>query len=291
MFLQLRKYLRKHSFIRKIIAYYIAPSGLFDNYFRNFRPSPYWQNRIDEVLQSSDLKLIPTVDNAGQIVRGKQVMHNGLKVYIGSYYGPEFTKMFILSKGIHEPQEERIFMEVLKGLPPGALMIELGSFWSFYSMWFNKEIPGAVNIMVEPDSFNIGQGKRNFRLNKMKGEFIRSYVGRAYNEKENILSIDKLVQEKNIGFIHILHSDIQGYEYEMLMGAENTINENKIGYLFISTHSNEIHQNCLAFLEQKKYIIISSINLDETFSEDGLIVARHQQFKGIDLIPVSKKNK
>ena len=291
MFLQLRKYLRKHSFIRKIIAYYIAPSGLFDNYFRNFTPSTYWQNRIDEVLQSSDLKLIPTVDNAGQIVRGKQVMHNGLKVYIGSYYGPEFTKMFILSKGIHEPQEERIFMEVLKGLPPGALMIELGSFWSFYSMWFNKEIPGAVNIMVEPDSFNIGQGKRNFRLNKMKGEFIRSYVGRAYNEKENILSIDKLVQEKNIGFIHILHSDIQGYEYEMLMGAENTINENKIGYLFISTHSNEIHQNCLAFLEQKKYIIISSINLDETFSEDGLIVARHQQFKGIDLIPVSKKNK
>ena len=291
MFLQLRKYLRKHSFIRKIIAYYIAPSGLFDNYFRNFSPSPYWQNRIDEVLQSSDLKLIPTVDNAGQIVRGKQVMHNGLKVYIGSYYGPEFTKMFILSKGIHEPQEERIFMEVLKGLPPGALMIELGSFWSFYSMWFNKEIPGAVNIMVEPDSFNIGQGKRNFRLNKMNGEFIRSYVGRAYDEKENILSIDKLVQEKNIGFIHILHSDIQGYEYEMLMGAENTINENKIGYLFISTHSNEIHQNCIAFLEQKKYIIISSINLDETFSEDGLIVARHQQFKGIDLIPVSKKNK
>ena len=77
----------------------------------------------------------------------------------------------------------------------------------------------------------------------------------------------------------------------MLMGAENTINENKIGYLFISTHSNEIHQNCLAFLEQKKYIIISSINLDETFSEDGLIVARDNNLRGIDSIPVHKKIK
>ena len=196
MFLQLRKYLRKYSFIRKMIAYYIAPSGLFDNYFKNFKPSPYWQKRIDDVLQSSDIKLIPTVDNAGHIYRGKQIMHNGLKVYIGSYYGPEFTKMFMLSKGIHEPQEERIFMEVLKGLPPGALMIELGSFWSFYSMWFNKEIKEAVNIRVEPDSFNLGQGKRNFRLNKMTGEFIRAYMGKVYDKKENMLSVDKLAEEK-----------------------------------------------------------------------------------------------
>jgi hypothetical protein len=44
-------------------------------------------------------------------------------------------------------------------------MIELGAFWSFYSMWFNKEVENAINYMVEPDSFNLGQGKRNFKLN------------------------------------------------------------------------------------------------------------------------------
>lgn len=134
MFSSLRNYLQKYQFLRKFVAYYIAPSGLFDRYFKNYKPSEYWQKRIDDVLNCSDLDLIPKVPNAGKILRGKQVMHNGILINLGSYYGPEYSKMLVLSKGVHEPQEERIFMEVLKVLKPGALMIELGSFWSFYSM-------------------------------------------------------------------------------------------------------------------------------------------------------------
>ena len=289
MFSYLRKYFRKHLWLRQFIAYHLAPSGFFDRYFRNYKLSPYWKNRVDEVLACEDNAAIPRVGNAGVIKGGKQVMHNGLKVNLGSYYGPEYAKMLLLSKGVHEPQEERIFMEALKGLPAGAVMIELGAFWSFYSMWFNKEVAGAVNIMVEPDAFNIGQGKRNFKLNGMRGEFIQAFIGKDQNAGNKTLSIDKLVKERDISFIHMLHSDIQGYEYEMLVGAETTLHENKVGYLFISTHSNEVHYKCVNLLEQKKYLIICSIDLNETFSEDGLIVARNRQFNGIDCIPVQKK--
>ena len=271
------------------MAYRLAPSGLFDNYFRNYHPSPYWQKRIDEVLACEDNLAIPRVKNAGEISNGKQYMHNGIRVNLGSYYGPEYAKMLLLSKGVHEPQEEKIFMEVLKRLQPGSLMMELGAFWSFYSMWFNKEIEGAVNIMIEPDSFNIGQGKRNFKLNGMKGEFIQSFIGREENKQENIIAIDQLVERRQISYIDILHSDIQGYEYDMLLGARRTFGENKVGYVFISTHSNEVHYKCLDLLKGHEYFIITSVDLEDTFSEDGLIVARSSKLEGINSISVQKK--
>ena len=171
-------------------------------------------------------------------------------------------------------------------------MIEMGAFWSFYSMWFHKEIKGAVNYMIEPDRFNIGQGKRNFALNHMKGKFIQAYVGKDPVNANGMptISIDNFVKESSISFIHLLHSDIQGFEFDMLSGAVNTFNENKVGYVFISTHSNEVHYKCLDFLKAKDFFIIATADMDETFSEDGLIVANAKGFKGTGVINISKRN-
>ena len=288
----LRSIAKKNLTVRKFIGYTLASSGLFDSYFRNYNVSHVWKMRINNVLSSPDNQFIPKVHDAGKIVRGKQIMHNGLLIHLGSYYGPEYSKMLLLSKGVHEPQEERVFLEVLKTIPSGAIMVEMGAFWSFYSMWFQKEISKSVNYLIEPDSFNLGQGKRNFQLNHMKGQFIQAFVGSKSSSDENgtTICVDDLVSKHSIPFIHMLHSDIQGYEYEMLLGAETTFRENKIGYVFISTHSNELHYKCMDYLLGKNFIIIASADLDETFSEDGLIAARAPYFEGVDAIRISKKN-
>lgn len=288
----LRSIAKKNLTVRKFIGYTLASSGLFDSYFRNYNVSPVWKMRINNVLSSPDNQFIPKVHDAGKIVRGKQIMHNGLLIHLGSYYGPEYSKMLLLSKGVHEPQEERVFLEVLKTIPSGAIMVEMGAFWSFYSMWFQKEISKSVNYLIEPDSFNLGQGKRNFQLNHMKGQFIQAFVGSKSSSDENgtTICVDDLVSKHSIPFIHMLHSDIQGYEYDMLLGAETTFRENKIGYVFISTHSNELHYKCMDYLLGKNFIIIASADLDETFSEDGLIAARAPYFEGVDTIRISKKN-
>jgi hypothetical protein len=288
----LRKFARKNLILRKFVGYHMASSGLFDSFFRNYEVSPAWQKRIDLVMSSSDNAFIPKVESAGTIKSGKQIMHNGIQIRLGSYYGPEYSQMLMKSQGVHEPQEERIFMEVLKSLPANALMIEMGAFWSFYSMWFQKNIKGAVNIMVEPDAFNLGHGKRNFNLNNMKGEFIQAFVGEKSQTNENgrTVCVDGLVEEYNIDFIHVLHSDIQGYEGDMLKGAEKTFSDGKIGYIFISTHSQELHYSCLDFLKEKKFIVIASADMNETYSEDGLIVARAPQYPGIGPIDISKRN-
>ncbi len=289
----IRNIAKKNIVLRKFVGYYLASSGMVDSFFKNYKVSPALEKRIENVLSSKDNDFIPKVADAGQIKSGKQIMHNGLKIYLGSYYGPEYSRMLLLSKGIHEPQEERVFMEVLKTLPSNSLMIEMGAFWSFYSMWFNKEIKGAVNYMIEPDAFNLGQGKRNFRLNKMQGTFIQAFIGKSttHNNSGDTVCIDDFVKKHSISFIHMLHSDIQGFEYEMLVGAENTFTEKKIGYVFISTHSNELHYNCLNYLKQKRFVIIASADIDESYSEDGLIVARAPYFSGIDTVDISKRNK
>lgn len=293
MLASIRSFARKNPFMRKLIGYHLASSGLFDNYFRNYVVGPVWEKRIQHVLSSPDNDFIPRVDKAGQIKSGRQLMHNGLQIYLGSYYGPEYSKMMLQSRGVHEPQEERVFQEALKTIPPNACMIEMGAFWSFYSMWFQKEVPGAVNYMIEPDEFNMGQGKRNFKLNGMKGTFIQAFVGEASasNHLGSTICIDDLVQEKNIPFVHMLHSDIQGFEYDMLQGARKSFNEKKIGYVFISTHSNELHRQCVEFLHQYGAVILASANLDESYSEDGLIAARMPYFPGIGPVAISKRNK
>jgi hypothetical protein len=218
-------------------------------------------------------------------------MHNGLKIFLGSYYGPEVAIMLQKNKGVHEPQEERVFQEILKLMPPNALMIEMGSFWSFYSMWFQSKVENARNYMIEPDEFNLGQGKRNFKLNNFEGSFTQAYISSKFIKgKIPTISVDYFVKSNNIDKINILHSDIQGYEFEMLSGAKESILQNKIDYIFISTHNNELHNRCLNFLIEHDFFIISEVDLENTFSEDGLIVASANHILSKNKIKISSKN-
>jgi len=291
MIQQIRILNRKLPLIRKLVSYNLAPSGLFDKAILNYPISREWEKRIKEVLDCPDTEKIETVENAGCINRGKQIMHNGLKINLGSYYGPEYSKLLYKTKGIHEPQEEFVFQEILKKIPDGAIMIELGSFWSFYSMWFNLKVANAVNIMIEPDSFNLGFGIRNFKLNKMKGEFLNAFVGdRSISNgiKLKQVCVDDLMQARNIEHLNILHSDIQGYENEMLDGAQVALSQNKIDYFFISTHSNDIHNQCISKLKEYDYHIICEVDKDHTYSEDGLIVASSPRIPKEEII-ISRK--
>jgi hypothetical protein len=74
----------------------------------------------------------------------------------------------------------------------------------------------------------------------------------------------------------------------MLKGAEKALAEKKIGYLFISTHSNQLHQDCITLLKIKGYLIVCEANLDESYSVDGIIVAKLPEIAGPSFIENSK---
>lgn len=289
----LRALAGKKPFLRKLVAHYAVSTGLLDSYVRNYRLPVKWVERLNDILASEDNLFIPRVQNAGAIAGGKQTMHNGIKIHLGSYYGPEIAVILNKNKGVHEPQEERVFAEVLSRLPENATMVEMGSFWSFYSMWFNKQIKNARNFMVEPDRFNLEQGMRNFRLNGMAGTFIHAFIGDTLNQQGQVpvYTVDGLVENYHIDHVHILHSDIQGAEYEMLKGASQSFYAGKVDYVFISTHSNNIHLKCATFLEEMDFKFLACADLDETFSVDGLIVAVAPHVKNQEPVKISRKTK
>lgn len=281
------------NFYYKIKLNYLLPAGLYDKEYLNAPLEEIWEHRIKDVIDSTDNKLIERHPDAGKVKNGKQTMHNGIVITLGGYYGEAITQMLHRNKGVHEPQEEYAFAEVLKKMRQCATMIELGSYWSFYSIWFNKMVPNAKNFLVEPENANMLYGINNFKLNKVKGKFTKAFVGKeaGINNGIPIICVDDFVSDNKIEFIDILHSDIQGFEYDMLLGASKTIKENKIGYFFISTHGNKVHYECIEFLKQHEFVIICSCDEFDTYSLDGLIVAKYKGYIGIDNLKIALKTK
>jgi FkbM family methyltransferase len=235
-----------------------------------------FEGRFREIMADPSNEAIPRVPSAGMVAGGFVTMHNGLEVAVGEYaYYGEFARILELNRGVHEPQEERVFMEVLRHIPAGGTMIELGSYWAFYSMWFLTAVPGSRVFCVEPEEHNLAAGRINFERNGLRGDFTQAAVG---NEG---LRVDDFVIEKDIDFVDILHADVQGAEIEMLRGAQETIAAGRIGYWFIGTHSQQLHLECRQFLEARGYAIIASADVDnETFAFDGVLVARLAGLEG-----------
>ena len=234
--------------------------------------------RIDKALLCKDCDSLDRDLNSGNILDNFQIMHNGIKIIRDCYCGEWMTELILKCKGHHEPQEEFAFYKVLEKIKDGALMIEVGSSWSYYSMWFNKKIKGAKNFMIDVDSVNLNLGIENFKINNMNGNF---FIGKIPD-----MNISDFIIHNDIDFVDILHVDIQGWEYHLLEQAGDIFE--KIGYIFISTHTDKnnsgkdwgspkelLHESCLEFIKNKKFVILCEHDMNESYSHDGLIVAKN----------------
>ena len=226
-------------------------------------------DRFREIISDPLNLLIERVPMAGLVTDDKITLHNGLVVPTGVYYG-DFSSILAINRGVHEPLEEYVFQEVLHQLDPAEPieMIELGSYWAHYSMWLKSRFPEARTTCVEPDYENLEAGRANFALNGMSGTFIQAMVA------DKKFRIDAFLAKEPPRTIDILHADIQGYEIEMLIGSAKSLADRHIQRIFVSTHSQELHQNVIEFLKKLGYRIdVSADYSDETTSCDGLIYA------------------
>lgn len=264
-----------------------------------------WQmsesERAKMTISCNDTAYIPKVPKAGSVLSNKgeniQLMHNGLKVLQGGYYGDWMVNIIKVLKGHHEPQEEKAFYEVVERLKKskknGHAMIELGSFWAYYSLWYKSVFPGAKVVGLEPDPKNLEIGTANARLNSLDVIFEQAAAGCEDGKKISftldhdpsqsievaIRSVDSIVKEKKLPYVDILHMDVQGVELDALKGAEQLISNKRLRFLFVSTHhymiSKDIltHQKCLEFIRLHGGHLVAEHNILESYSGDGLIVA------------------
>lgn len=254
------------------------------------------RSRIELTVSCRDSDPIPKVANAGSVVqesgRRVQVMHNGVRVKAGGYYGDWMTEIIQRLQGHHEPQEELVFHEILKHVPPRAAMLELGGFWSYYSLWFLNEAPDVRrSIVVEPDPQNLDVGRTNASINNRQIEFVQACVGEISAELQPFeaeaagrilvpqICVQDLLEARGIEHLDILHCDTQGAETAVIRSCETLLQERRIGFVVVSTHAHQItgdpltHQRCLGMLQDFGGRILAEHDVHESFSGDGLIAA------------------
>ena len=251
--------------------------------------------RIEMTVRCGDCESIPKVDRAGEIVvengASVQIMHNGLRVSAGGYHGPWMSEIISRLKGHHEPQEELVFHEILKRVTSEAVMLELGGFWSYYSMWFLQGMKGRRAFVIEPDPNNLLVGESNARLNGCPIQFQQACVGRTSEsshpfatETSGVIDIPRIavpdfLHWHQIDHLHVLHCDAQGAEIDVVSSCEDLFRQGGISFLLLSTHSRQItadpltHQRCLAMIREFGGNVFAEYDVHESFSGDGLIAA------------------
>ena len=221
-----------------------------------------------------------------------QIMHNGIRVIAGGYYGAWMQDLITRCLGHHEPQEEVLFAEILKHVAPDATMVELGGFWSFYSIWFQSLGHCRRSIVVEADPAHLEIGRINAKLNDCEPTFISAFVGRRTappspfaTEKSGVIelpcvSVPDIVTTYALEHLDLLHCDVQGAELDVLESCGELAATGRLGWVVVSTHTHHIshdpltHQRCVAVLRQAGATILAEHDVHESFSGDGLIVAK-----------------
>ena len=258
--------------------------------------------RIEMSISCLDSEEIPKVSNAGELDIDEhgpfQIMHNGLKITKDCYQGPWMTKVIELLRGHHEPQEELAFYEVLKVLRENPsnfqerTILELGSFWGYYSLWFAKEFPRSQVVCVEPDPIHMAVGQQNFLRNGVIGHFIAAKISQENRLRSKFLcvsdgvereveslSFSGIVKRAGLTSVEIAHVDIQGSEIDLLLDLPNVLQATNMRFIIVSTHDLAIsgspttHQDALRILQENGAYIICEHSVSESYSGDGFILA------------------
>jgi FkbM family methyltransferase len=258
--------------------------------------------RVLMTVSCRDSDGIRKVERAGQILvrdgKAVQVMHNGLLIEEGCYCGPWMTEIIRGLAGHHEPQEELVFDAILSRLAISNVdhptIIEFGSWWLYYSMWFCQVLNGSRAIAMEPDPAYLDVGRRNAALNGLgeRVDFLHGVVGarpgepmtfrtESTNEDISVTQHDlaSLMDLFKLSQVDLAMVDIQGAETVLLERARPMLLAGNVRYLIVSTHHQSIsgdpltHQRALDLLRQCGAHIIAEHTVRESYSGDGLIAA------------------
>lgn len=270
------------------------------------------EERIEMAALCRDCDVLPKAADAGAVVTEAdgtrvQIMHNGLRVLADGYCGAWMTELIRRCAGHHEPQEERVFHEIVARLPGDATMIELGAWWSFYTLWFLKDRPGRAAVALEPDPERRALGVANAARNGLAPRFVDGFAGATSAPAERFAldsgagitiprrTVAELMALAGWERLDLLHCDAQGAELDVLESCAGLLREGRIGTVVVSTHHHSItgdpltHQRCLAFVEECGGTVFAEHDVHESYSGDGLIAARFGPDQaGWPVIPVSR---
>ncbi|MBU5424025.1 FkbM family methyltransferase [Cellulomonas hominis] len=254
--------------------------------------------RVAMTISCRDTDRLPKVEGAGEVLTlddGSRVqrMHNGLLVLEGGYLGTWTTEIITGLQGHHEPQEEVAFADVLERVAEQEdepVIVELGCYWSYYSMWFQQRT-GGRSVGMEPDPAYLEVGRRNMAINGMDATFVTGAIGgeagtEASFEAEStgetvtvpVYTLESLMDETGVARASVVLADIQGFERDLLDSIDGLVRAGRIRFMVISTHHRMIsgrattHQEALARIDELGGHVLAEHTVGESYSGDGLVV-------------------
>ncbi|MFD9958304.1 FkbM family methyltransferase [Amycolatopsis sp. NPDC058986] len=277
---------------------------------------PELARRMAMTVSCGDADAIPKVGQAGECRDhdgGRvQVMHNGLLVEEGGYYGAWMAEIIRTLRGHHEPQEERVFHRLVQRLAADGgspAMIEFGSFWTYYGLWFCHALPGAHVVAMEPDPNYLEVGRRNAALNGYTGRvtFVHAAIGdrpghvlpfpaESDGRNHDVVQHDlaSLMDATRLDHADLVLADVQGAETLLIERAAHDLRSGRVRFLIVSTHHHSIsgdpltHQRVLRMLTDAGAHVVAEHSVGESVSGDGLIAVSFDQRDKDFHVPVSR---
>ncbi len=206
------------------------------------------------------LKLIPE----GKVIFILQGKLKGKKWIVGSSIHSNWL-------GIYEYEKQKIFTRMIK---KGTVLYDIGAHVGFYTLLSSLLVgkKGKV-IAFEPLPRNIFYLKRHLKLNKCENvkvieaavgersgttffkegeDSLRGYISSQGELKVKMVSLDELFLKGEIPPPNYMKIDVEGAELKVLLGAKEILRKFH-PIIFLSTHSSEIHEECLKILKKMDY--------------------------------------
>lgn len=176
--------------------------------------------------------------------------------------------------GSYEYDKQQLFRHHVR---PGDVVYDLGANVGFYSLLASVLTgPSGSVFSFEPAPGNLEYLRRHLELNRVNNCVVfdcavsRS-AGSAYFEVRNaraesrlaassnastcevkVVSLDELVSAHTIAPPNLIKCDIEGGEYDALLGASGIIKQHR-PIIFLATHSPEVHERCCSLLLSHGY--------------------------------------
>jgi len=182
--------------------------------------------------------------------------------------------------GTYEKQEQEIFAKKVK---EGDVVFDIGANVGFYSLIASKIVGDRGKVYAfEPAPKNTLLLKKHFELNNCINSIVvlagvsdkndlvyfneGSHAATGYLSMEDgnilvpVLGLEELVDNGKILAPNLMKIDVEGSEFKVLTGAKKIL-EKYHPTIFLSTHNEIVHRECLELLLSLNYKLESIDNL------------------------------
>jgi FkbM family methyltransferase len=243
------------------------------NQFRNIRNYIH-KNHTNTLLTTTKLSMLDNI----------YYLNNGIKFYLPFFPMDFISKRIVATNNFFEIEDLTTLKEYI---PEQAVILDIGANIGNHSMYWSLKNNASMIYSFEPQehifnilqknieinniknikAFNIALGKHSTKGAYTAGNYnhggMGNFGGQEIIENEQgsvvIKSLDDVLSGENISKIDFIKCDVEGFEFNVLLGAEHTLIKYK-PLIFIEVFANN-KEKVFAYLSSLGYINIKTFDL------------------------------